>query len=445
MDLVTLVGARLEHIRNERLPRESLEAKRLARFRRLAAHAKRHSPYYARVIAENGIDPARCAPQDFPVLTKRDVIEHFDQIVTDRRITQKKLFQFLAASTDPLDLFEGRFHVIHTSGSSGEKGIFVYSQADWARGIVQALRVHDIGPRRKRIAFVGSTRGHFAGVSFATSGRRSIGRLFFDVETFEINSPVRSIVEGLNSYQPDILAGYATVLRILAEKQEEGLLEIRPSVVESSGEPISADDRRRIEQAFQVPLVNLYMSTEHMFMGISRSGNDGMVLMEDDLIFELRGDHTCVTNLFNRTLPLIRYRMDDALIPDGGGDGVLPFLRVKNIIGRVENSPVFRDRHGAEECINFHVISGIVAEHLRRFQFCVIDRTSFVFKACSDGELSEAERRKMVSEIERNLRLLLSQKEMDNVSFEIRLVEDLPVDPKTGKFRLIVPLEEKEV
>jgi hypothetical protein len=32
---------------------------------------------------------------------------------------------------------------------------------------------------------------------------------------------------------------------------------------------------------------------------------------------------------------------------------------------------------------------------------------------------------------------ILGQKEMDNVTFDIEEVDDLHVDPKTGKFRLI--------
>jgi hypothetical protein len=36
------------------------------------------------------------------------------------------------------------------------------------------------------------------------------------------------------------------------------------------------------------------------------------------------------------------------------------------------------------------------------------------------------------------LNAILKEKEMDNVRFEITIVDGLPVDPKTGKFRLIL-------
>ena len=67
-------------------------------------------------------------------------------------------------------------------------------------------------------------------------------------------------------------------------------------------------------------------------MGLSRPEDGGMYLLEDDLIFELEADHTCVTNLFNRTLPLIGYRMEDVLLPLESAPGSWPFRKVREIV-----------------------------------------------------------------------------------------------------------------
>ena len=40
--------------------------------------------------------------------------------------------------------------------------------------------------------------------------------------------------------------------------------------------------------------------------------------------------------------------------------------------------------------------------------------------------------------IARSLEKLLKRKDMDNVTFEIQEVDEIPIDPKTGKFRLIL-------
>src|SRR5579862_810763 len=129
-----------EHARNEKLTRAELEALQLDKLRKLARHANKHSPYYARLIAQAGINLDTCTPRDFPVLTKKLLMQNFDQIVTDRSITRQRVADFLTRSTDPLDLLDNRYHVLHTSGTSGEVGYFLYSHNDWARGMAQAMR-----------------------------------------------------------------------------------------------------------------------------------------------------------------------------------------------------------------------------------------------------------------------------------------------------------------
>ena len=112
------------------------------------------------------------------------------------------------------------------------------------------------------------------------------------------------------------------------------MLNVRPSIVESCAEPLSPTDKEFIENTFDCKLLNVYASTEFLYMGISKPEYGDMYLLENDLIFELHSDHTCVTNLFNYTMPLIRYRMEDILIPVPDDDRILPFTKVQEVIGR---------------------------------------------------------------------------------------------------------------
>ena len=438
MKLGTLLCKRLEHLRNERLSRPALEAGQLHRFRRLVAHAQKHSPYYADLIIQHRIDLEQCVPQDFPVLTKRNVIDNFDSLVTDRRVTRQAVLDFLATSKDPTNLYLGRYYVVHTSGSSGEVGCFVFSARDWTCGIAHGLRMHGFAPRVQRIAFFGATRGHFAGMSMVSTGRRSINRLFYRIKTFEINSPLESVVQELNRFQPHVLIGYATALKILADRQEIGELRVKPYTLESSGEPLTREDRSRLQTVFGAPLLNVYSCTEHMIMGMGRPGDDGMLLFEDDLIFELRHDHTLITNLFNRTLPLIRYRMEDVLVPLDAEAGTTPFRKVREIVGRNEYVPFLRNIHGREDFISPHIINEFFVPGLRRFQMQLRDKASFLFKVCLEPGLDAAGRASALAGIDRRWREILAEKEMQNVAFELEEVSDLKVDAKTGKFRLVM-------
>ncbi len=426
-----------DHHRNLRISREKLEAAQLKKFRRLVSFVQRHSPYYRAIIDQHGINPATCLPTDFPVLTKHDVIKHFDAIVTDRRITRDLIADFLAQSTDPQELFEGHFHALHTSGTSGTVGYFVFSHEAWIKGSSHAVRAAPLRWRR-RTAFVAATRGHFAGASLILTGNHGTNNLFYDVRTFDVGRPMSEIIAELNKFQPHVLSGYGTVLKVLGEAQERGELRIRPSHVGNGGEPLLPETKACLERAFHVPVMNAYASSEHLYMGMTLPGSDGMHLLEDDLIFELKPDHTCVTNLFNETMPLIRYRMDDVLVPDLNGSTNLPFTKVKEIVGRCEDALIFTNRHGREDFIHPIVIVELIVSGLNAWQIVLESKTSFRFRAKLDAGQTAGERQATCGRIRDRMNTILAEKEMGNVSFEIEEVESLDIDPVTGKFRLVV-------
>ena len=239
MNTFTFLKTKLEHLKGRKLRPEDVRAKNLQKFRKLVAFFNERSPFYKTIIAKHCIDPYRCFPDDFPVMTKRDVTENFDEIVTDRRITREAISDFIESSKDPLDLFRNQYYALHGSGTSGEIGFFVYSKNDFARGMAHGMGLvsFNLQRRRKRIAFLGATDGHFAGVTMVSISMRWLPKLIFKTKTFEINRPIHHIVKQMNAFNPDIIIGYATAIKILAEKQVEGMLNVRPSVIESCGEP----------------------------------------------------------------------------------------------------------------------------------------------------------------------------------------------------------------
>jgi phenylacetate-CoA ligase len=436
-DSIIWLKALWNHWRHSRMTREQLEAAQLRKFRKLVSWAHVHSPYYRKIIEERKIDPHTCVPTDFPILTKSDVNEHFDEIVTDRSLSRKRIADFLAQSADPGNLLDGRYHVVHTSGTSGTLGYYVYSRESWIRGASQVVRASRLRWRR-RVAFVAATRGHFAGVSLMLTGNRGTNGWFYDVRPFDVGQPLAKIVEELNRFQPHMLSGYAAILKMLGEAQERGELRIHPTELGNGGEPLLPDVKAYLEKVFGVPVLNGYASSEHLYMAMSLKGAEGMHLLEDDLIFELGDDYTAVTNLFNDTMPLIRYRMDDVLVPAGIAQGPYPYTKVRDVVGRQENALVFTNEHGREEFIHPIVVAELVVPGLNAWQIVLESRTSFRFRAKLDGSLTPDQRAVTRQRIEGTVTALLADKEMRNVRFEIEEVESLPIDPLTGKFRLVV-------
>lgn len=426
-----------DHRQNSRMSRSRLEVAQIKKFRQLVAFVQNRSPYYRAIIQERGINPQTCVPTDFPILTKEKVIEHFDEIVTDPWIKRRDIADFLSRSTDPEELFEGRYHVLHTSGTSGTVGYYVFSHEAWIKGSCHVVRISPLSWRR-RTAFVAATRGHFAGSSLMLTGNHGTNNLFYDVRMFDVGQPLPQIIEGLNKFQPHVLTGYATVLKMLGEAQERGELRIKPTQLGNGGEALLPDVKSYLERVFRVPVMNAYASSEHLYMGMTLPGVDGMHLLEDDLIFELGADHTCVTNLFNDVMPLIRYHMDDVLVPDSTGHSRYPFTRVKEIVGRQEDALVFTNRHGTDDFIHPIVIVELVVRGLNAWQIVIESKTSFRIRARLDDGLTGNECRETDRRIRETLNAILVEKNMQNVQFEIEHVKSLAIDPATGKFRLVI-------
>ncbi|MBI1358967.1 MAG: hypothetical protein GC155_01655 [Alphaproteobacteria bacterium] len=371
-------------------------------------------------------------------------MENFDHIVTDRRITKKAVSDFLAISKDPGEKFLGRWRVMHTSGTSGEVGYFLYSNADWLRGLLGGgFRQRRRGiPRRTgrrgryRFAFYGATGGHFAGVTMATAANRGLARLFVDMRTFEINAPLPDTVSELNAFQPDILSGYTAALRMLGERQAAGQLDIHPIAIAATGETVTQADMAFLKSAFACEVTSAYGCTEHLGLGASNPGGDTMTLNDANLIFEFHEDHSVITNLFNYTMPLIRYRMSDILIPVGDADAHP--LVIRNLVGRTERVPTFINSEGQTDFISPHTINEIFVPNVLRFQLRLTGPDSFRFLVILDPSLDEPGHAAAIAGVEKRLKEILDQKGMLNVGFEVAAVEDLPVNLQTRKFQLIV-------
>src|SRR6476620_10317377 len=89
--------ARVQELRPEYLARltwpvERRRAEREKRLRAVVAHAKARSPWHRRRLANVDVD--RLCEADLrmlPVMSKDDLMEHFDEIVTDPRLTRDVL------------------------------------------------------------------------------------------------------------------------------------------------------------------------------------------------------------------------------------------------------------------------------------------------------------------------------------------------------------------
>src|SRR4051812_7225418 len=114
-------------------PLERLQRVRDERLRALLRTAKARSPWHARRLAGVDADAVTGTDlSDLPSMTKADVMERWDEIVTDRRLSLELAEGHLGrvVSEGPAYLL-AEFQVVTTGGSSGRRGVFVWDFEGW--------------------------------------------------------------------------------------------------------------------------------------------------------------------------------------------------------------------------------------------------------------------------------------------------------------------------
>ncbi|MDQ2907559.1 MAG: phenylacetate--CoA ligase family protein [Chloroflexota bacterium] len=239
-----------------------------------------------------------------------------------------------------------------TSGSSGHPGVFLFNRAEWIAVLASFAHAREWGAvrleltRRVKTATVAST----SAFHMSTRVNAMAHSWWMPEIRLAASEPVETIVERLNSWQPEVLIAYASMARILADEQLAGRLQIRPRAVFTSSEVLTEQTRRRMVLAWGDRLFNQYAATESGSLAAECNQHQGMHLMEDLVIFEVvdqdnrpvapgvYGDKLLITVLGSRTQPLIRYELSDSVrLSLNACSSGHPFALIDAIQGREEN------------------------------------------------------------------------------------------------------------
>ena len=350
------------HLRPEYLARlgwtrEMLQQHRTRELRKVLAIAKAHAPAYRQRLAN--VDPVTATEADLAriqPLTKDELMNDFENFLTDRRLSRELVESHLTNLTDDAYLLD-EFHVAESSGSSGRRGVFVYGWDAWpvffltlVRFRLRYQRAHPyIGLTRRRAAVAAGKAPYttyvlprtFLGPGTATSLAATL--------------PLPEIVNRLNALQPAVIDGYASMLFLLAREALAGRLRVTPRIVAPNSEPLRPEMRQAMEAAWHCPILNCYGTSEGVSATSCGQGT-GMHLNEDVAIFELvdnnghpvppgvRAAKIYITNLYNHVEPLIRYELpDEVTVVDEPCPCGCAMRRVEDIEGRNEDVFIYPD------------------------------------------------------------------------------------------------------
>jgi phenylacetate-CoA ligase len=339
-------------------PADRLAARRTRLLRGLVHTAAERSPWYRQRLAGVDIDRLdESALPELPVLTKADLMEHFDDIVTDSRLSLARLEQHLR-TVETGSYLHGRYTAITSGGSTGQRGVFVYDWDSWPafwlscfRGALR-VKLADPGLAARPAVLASVAAAHFSHATAAMA--RTFNGAHLTSVRFPVTLPADEIVAGLNRAQPDFLLAYPSVLYILAREALAGRLRIAPRQVLAGAEPLLPEIRAAAEQAWTGKVINLWGTSEGG--GTAVGCPHGSTHISEDLVIVepvdlagrpvapgTRSAKVYLTNLYNLALPLIRYEITDEVTvvpepcPCGSGH-----RHIADIQGRLDDVFVYQ-------------------------------------------------------------------------------------------------------
>lgn len=347
---------------------------RLLRLATLLDHAGRSSRLYReRLQAAGKGDDAWETLQRMHPVRKRELMQRFDDWVTDRALTLPALRAFVRRREQRGQAFLDRYLVWESSGSSGEPGLFV--QDEQALAVADALEATRgpaslagpsgfwselLGPTAGalyRIAFVAALDGHFASVVAFERARQLNPWLGATARSFSFMQPLPELIAQLNAFAPTVLATYPSMAWVLAEQLRVGRLHIEPHSVWTGGETLTPALRRTLAERFHARVRDSYGASE-CFLIANECRCGCMHLNADWVILEPVdeagqpvppgefGATTLLTNLANRVQPIIRYDLGDRVRLRAGGCACGSQLPVIEVQGRCDDMLTLRGDTG---------------------------------------------------------------------------------------------------
>lgn len=326
-------------------PLGRLEAERDQRLRALVSYAKANSPWHAERLAHVDADRLTASSLDeVPVMSKSDLMDNWDDIVTDRRLTKKGAEAELARlSADAAGMFwMNDFVLVETGGSTGHPTVVVWDTKGWVDMAAIVTRygawlqqsaasgAENQDPPAESFRWVQATIGS----SHPTSMSRQLARFFerpeFENHEIPANSPIGDAVAALRELHPLGLFGFASALVAVANEVQQGRLDLSPAMVGASSEPLTEQMREFLFEQLGAAPSNTYAVTELGAMAArTMPGRTDLCLVEDAAVYEpvihtndgthesatqQASDGLIVTNVLNRAMPLIRYQLPDRVL-----------------------------------------------------------------------------------------------------------------------------------
>lgn len=344
---------RLMHHQKTYSPHQ-IEKYQLKSLQRIVGYAIRKSPFYEKTL---GSQPFSTFDEfhKLPSINKAVMMEHFSTLNTCGLPLDevKKYALEKERNKDYLGYYQNRYVIGLSSGTSGNKGIFITPKSMTRR--LPAVFLARSGLRLKdlpmRILFC---------LRVFSQGFNDINAPFMKLHYMSTMTPVEELIQVINDKNINILMAPPSLIRILLPYHHE--IKVKFKKIVTYAEVLFKEDQARFEEAFKTKVIEIYQASEGQIASACRLGN--LHLNEDMVYVEIydedgrlvrephvTGHKMIVTNLVNFAQPLIRYEMNDMIVLDEPCPCGSHFRTVKKILGRQDDLLYFYDENHQRQVV----------------------------------------------------------------------------------------------
>ena len=382
------------------------------KLKNLLHHCYNNVPYYRDIFIKNGWIPEDFQTLDdfkkFPVLTKKDIIENRDKLISENMKSVKS-------------------YPITTSGSSGDKLQFFVDDLCLKKEAAFNMRAYlEQGAKMYDTPSVWLRR-------YVPKDSESplwyydyeLKRLY--MSAYHLNSnTIKSYVDKINSGNYQTICTYPSSAYILACLCEENNLSLnKVEKIHVTSEKMLNQWYDKVVDVFGIKPCGHYGQMEKVsFMYQNESSKDYLQNLEygvDEFVDNGDGTHSLIaTGFINYYMPFLRYKTEDTFVIENG--------KVKEINGRSSDILVSADGSRLPG-VNFYSWIDKKMPSIKMFQIIQKSEKDITFKYVQNSDQLED----IHSEI-----LIGLKSRLGDMNYDIIKVSEIERDPRTQKIRSII-------
>jgi phenylacetate-CoA ligase len=412
--------------RNQWLPGVDLRHLQLGLLQKQLIHAYNHIEFYRRRMEAENITPLDFRSLDdlrfLPVLTKREIQDNFAQLLASNVPEELRSINRTGGSTgSPLQFWVDKERYASRRASTDRHDAWAgLRPGDWCAVLWGS--VYDIGT---------------LSIPPITWKQRLLYRTLMLNTSVVSKADLDNYISLLRRYRPRKLKAYAQSAAMFARYcQETGADDIRFDSIITSAEVLLPENRVLIEETFGGKVFNRYGCREVSMIASECEHHTGLHINADALIVEIdpipggppNSGRVLVTDLYNRSMPLIRYEIGDVARWENHGPCPcgrnLP--RLASVEGRITDFLRLPDG----KMVSGPSLTLVVAQmpEVRQAQFIQPSRTEIRLDVIPGNGFGSH----TVEELKRRLHPYLG----DEARFTVRPVESIASEV-SGKYRFV--------